>query len=223
MIFFLIGIRGDNFLVFIKVYNLLILGIFMEEVGNVLRILREAKRFVEGDDAAGLKSLSNQTIHTAAVSQDGDNIVVAVLVYSLGKVMERGYYRQMAGWKEFYGAVVKNLGLAVVVLSPRDDSGEPDKEDIEKARVYLGRIRNSLNEIEGDLGRYVKDVFKKAEINKAFKLYEHGLSSEQTAKLLGVSLWDMASYIGQSHIGDAKVGVSMDIKKRVGIAEGMFG
>jgi len=185
----------------------------MEEVENVLRILREAKGFVVEDDASGLKALSNRTIHTAAVSQDGDNIVVAVLVYSLGKVMERGHYRDMEGWDYFYKTVIRNLDLAIGALG---------KGDVKNARVYLGRIRNSLNKIEGNLGDYIKDVFKKAEINKAFKLYEHGLSSEQTAELLGVSLWDMASYIGQSHIGNAKIAVSMPVRERVKIAEGVF-
>ncbi|MDH3353428.1 MAG: hypothetical protein OEL87_03195, partial [Nanoarchaeota archaeon] len=65
--------------------------------------------------------------------------------------------------------------------------------------------------------------FRKAEINKAFKLYEHGLSSEQTAELLGVSLWDLASYIGQSHISEAKIAISMPIAKRIKIAEDIFG
>ncbi|MBU3924022.1 MAG: hypothetical protein KJ592_03835 [Nanoarchaeota archaeon] len=185
----------------------------MEEVENVLRILRDARRFVEEDRADDLKALSNQTIHTAALSQDADNIVVAVLVYSLGKVMERGHYREMEGWDEFYSAVIKNLDLAARALG---------KNDVDGARDYLGAIRNSLNEIEGDLSRYIKDVFAKAEINKAFKLYEHGLSSEATAKLLGVSLWDMASYIGQSNIGDAKIAISMDVRQRLKIAEGIF-
>ena len=186
----------------------------MKEVENVLWILRETKRFVEEDNAVELKSLSNQTIHTAAIYQDGDNIIVAVLVYSLGKVLERDNYRTMDGWGEFYKAVIKNLGLVVMTL---------EKGNIKNARVYLGRIRNSLNKINGDLGEYIRDVFRKAEINKAFKLYEHGLSSEKTAELLGVSLWDMASYIGQSYIGDAKISVSMPVVKRVKIAEDLFG
>jgi len=38
-----------------------------------------------------------------------------------------------------------------------------------------------------------------------------------------VSLWDMASYIGQSNIGDAKVAISMPVEKRVKIAEEIFG
>ncbi|MCK4649678.1 hypothetical protein KAT36_00450 [Candidatus Pacearchaeota archaeon] len=186
----------------------------MKEVSNILRILREAKRFVEADSPTDVKNLSDQTIHVATISQDADNIIVAVLVYSIGKVMERDHYRDMKGWNEFYEAVVKNLGLAVKAL---------EKENVDGARVYLGRIRNSLNRIEGDMGRYIKDIFRKAEINKAFKLYEHGLSTEKTAELLGVSLWDLASYIGQSHIGDAKIAISMPIKKRVKIAEEIFG
>ena len=186
----------------------------MKEVENILRILRETKRLVEEDKANELKILSNQTVHAATISQDADNVVVAVLVYSLGKVMEREHYREMEGWNEFYNAVIKNLGEAAKKL---------EADDIVGARKNLGMIRNSLNKITGDLGRYIKDVFRKAEINKAFKLYEHGLSSEATAELLGVSLWDLASYIGQSHIGDAKIAISMPAKDRVKIAEDIFG
>ena len=185
----------------------------MEEVENILQILQDARRFMEEDRAHDLKALSNRTIHSATILQDPDNIVVAVLVYSLGKIMERGHYRDMEGWTEFYGAVTKNLDLAAKALR---------KNDVDSARDSLGEIRNSLNKIEGNLSRYIKDVFAKAEINKAFKLYEHGLSSEQTARLLGVSLWDMASYIGQSNIGDAHASESLAVKKRVRIAEEIF-
>ena len=186
----------------------------MKEAENILRILRETLRLIKEDKAQELKTLSGQTIHSATISQDGDNIVVAVLVYSLGKILERTHYRDMEGWSGFYSTVTKNLELAIKAL---------EKEDIKNVRIYLGRIRNSLNKISGDLGRYIKDVFRKAEINKAFKLYEHGLSSEQTAELLGVSLWDLASYIGQSSIGDSKIAISMPVAKRVQIAEEIFG
>jgi hypothetical protein len=196
-----------------KVYNFWILGFFMEEVSNVLGVLRDARRFVEEDRAHELKALSNRTVHVAALSQDGDNIVVAVLVYSLGKIMERGHYRDMEGWDFFYKSVVKNLGLAIRAL---------EREDVKNGRVYLGRIRDSLNKMDGDLSEYIKDVFRKARINKAFKLYEHGLSSEQTADLLGVSLWDLASYIGQSSISNSKFAISMPASQRVKIAEEIF-
>ena len=186
----------------------------MKEVDNILRILRETLHLIKEDKTDELKTLSGQTVHSATISQDGDNIVVAVLVYSLGKILERGHYKDMEGWPDFYNTVTKNLELAIKSL---------EKENIKNTRIYLGRIRNSLNKISGDLGRYIKDVFRKAEINKAFKLYEHGLSSEQTAELLGISLWDLASYIGQSSIGDSKVAISLPIAKRVQIAKEIFG
>ena len=185
----------------------------MEEVDNILRILRETKNLIENDNPYDLKNLSNQTIHSATISQDPDNIIVAVLVYSLSKAIGRDHYRNMPGWKEFHDATMKNLQTAINALQ---------KNDLDKCRDALGKIRNSLNKIDDNLGIYIKDVFKKAEINKAFKLYEHGLSSEQTAKLLGVSLWDLSTYIGQSTISEAKVAISMPIKQRIKIAEDIF-
>jgi hypothetical protein len=185
----------------------------MQEVDNVIRILRETRDSVEHDDADKLKRLSNQTIHSAAVYQDGDNILVAVLVYSLGKILEREGYRGIEGWELFYDSVLKNLNLMIKGL---------EKNDLEKFRVYLGKIRNSVNKIDSRLKDYISDVFYKAEINKAFKLYEHGISSERTASLLGVSLWDMASYIGQTRISEAHVNEGLSVKKRIKIARDFF-
>jgi hypothetical protein len=182
----------------------------MREEENVLRILIETKVAFQKDDPYELKKLSNQTIHSATVSQDPDNVIVAVLVYSLGKILERSNYREMQGWQEFYNATNENLDSAIKSLQ---------NKDVEKCRISLGKIRNFINKLSGDLSEYIRDIFRKAEINKAFKIYEHGISSEQTAELLGVSLWDLPSYIGQSTISEAKVSISMPIKKRIKIAE----
>ena len=186
----------------------------MKEIENILRILKESKRYLQDDNPFELKNLSNQTIHSATISQDPDNVIVAVLVYSLGKILERSNYRDMEGWNEFYREVMKDLELAIKAL---------ENNEVEKCRAYLGKIRNSLHKINGDLRNYIRDIFYKAEINKAFKLYEHGLSSEQTAELLGVSLWDLSSYIGQSSTFESKVPVSMPVEKRIKIAEDFLG
>jgi hypothetical protein len=185
----------------------------MREVENVLRILKDTRRFFQSDNPFEIKNLSNQTIHSATISQDPDNVIVAVLVYSFAKILERSNYRNIEGWNEFYNNVIKNLDLTIKAL---------ESNDIDKCRVSLGKIRNSINKLDGDLSRYIRDIFYKAEVNKAFKMYEHGLSSEQTAELLGISLWDLSSYIGQSTISDAKVSESIPVKDRVKIAEEIF-
>jgi hypothetical protein len=182
----------------------------MQEVDNIYRILEETKEAVKSNDSYQLKNLSNQTIHSAAIHQDPDNLIVAVLVYSLGKIIERQGFKNMQGWDIFYDEFSLNLDKALVSLK---------EEDLEKFRICLGKIRNSLNKISGDLSNYIRDVFYKAEINKAFKIYEHGLSSEKTASLLGVSLWDLSSYIGQSTVSESHFNEAISVKERVKLAE----
>ncbi|MBT3642817.1 hypothetical protein HN604_01695 [archaeon] len=185
----------------------------MKEAGHVLDVLKKVKRLIQEDNSHEIKILSNQTIHQATLSQDPDNIIVAVLVYSIGKILERKHYRNMEGWDIFYNSLLKNLDAGTVCLA---------NDDLSKCRISFGKIRASLNKIDGNLGTYIKDVFRKAEINKAFKIYEHGISSEKTAELLGVSLWDLSSYIGQSSISEAHISMSMPVKKRLKIAEDIF-
>ena len=50
----------------------------MKEVENVLRILQETKDSIQTCDTARIKNLSNQTINTASLTKDPDNIAVAV-------------------------------------------------------------------------------------------------------------------------------------------------
>ncbi len=185
----------------------------MEEVSNIIRVLRETKTAINEKDSFKIKKLSDQTIHTATISQDPDNIVTAVLVYSIGKIIEREHYQKMPGWKKFYPLLLKNLDLAIIAL---------EKNDVKRFRESIGQIKHSLNEISENLAIYIKQVFQKAEINKAFKIYEHGLSAQQVADLLGVSLWDLASYIGQSRVTEAKLNFSMPEKQRIKIAEEIF-
>ncbi|MDO8517372.1 MAG: hypothetical protein Q7S33_04590 [Nanoarchaeota archaeon] len=185
----------------------------MQEAENILRILKETRKALNDNDFYKIKLLSDQTVHTATVYQDPDNIITAVLVYSLGKIMERENYKQMPDWDEFFKSFLINLDIAIKAL---------EKKDIEKFRESVGKIRNSINKISGHLSEYIRDIFQKAEINKAFKMYEHGLSSERTAEVLGISLWDLSSYIGQSTVSEARLNEGLPIKKRIKFVEDIF-
>jgi len=76
----------------------------MQERDNILRILKETREAMTREDAVTIKNLSNQTINTASLTQDPDNVAVAVIVYSLGKVLERHQYQEYAGWDKFYSS-----------------------------------------------------------------------------------------------------------------------
>lgn len=185
----------------------------MQERENVLRIFRETKDAIERDDSARIKILSDQTINTASLTQDPDNIAVATIVYSLSKILERENYQKMSGWKEFYDIYIKTIGNIIIAL---------EKNDEKKFRSNLNLIRKAVNNLSGNLKENIQDVFRKASINKASKIYEHGISMEKTAKLLGITLWELASYAGEREMPYEKLGSTVDVKSRIKLAMNMF-
>ena len=181
----------------------------MEEVKNINRILEETKKAIKNKDVVSLKALSNQTIHTATTSQDPDNIAIAVMVYTIGKIIEK---------KEKCEDVCKKVLEDIEELLISLKSGNPKE------------IRNNINVIRKHLeGKsklfkdYISDVFRKASINKASKIYEHGISMETTASLLGITMFELASYAGQKQaITEQKEEKTMSAKERIKLAMGMF-
>ncbi len=186
----------------------------MQEKENILKILKETKKAILKDDFVTIKNLSNQTTNTAALTNDPDNITIAVLIYSISKLLERENYKKLPGWNEFYESIFKCLDDAILSIS---------KNDAEKIKESLDNLRNSLLKVSGNLKKYISDVFRKASINKASKLYEHGLSMERTAKLLGITLYELASYAGQKEqISETPTSAGMDIKSRIKLAMELF-
>ncbi|MCK9595952.1 hypothetical protein M0R19_02085 [Candidatus Pacearchaeota archaeon] len=184
----------------------------MEEKDNVLRILEETKRAVHDYDSSKLKELSNQTIHTASITQDSDNIAVAVAVYSLSKIVERTQYQDFVGWKVFYNNIISAVDKSINAIKRNDDN---------RLKESLMLIQKAISKLSGKLKIYIQDVFRKAQINKASKIYEHGISMEKTAKLLGITLFELASYAGQKSESEPLTR-TLDVKSRIKNAMEMF-
>lgn len=179
----------------------------MKEAGNILNILEHTREAVRKEDVMKLKDLSDQTVHTASTSQDPDNITVAVIVYSLSKIIARKQYREYPGWANFYKNYIFAIDSAITAIK---------KDDIEKFRQALRSIRAEIEGLSGELKVNIQDVFRKASINKASKIYEHGISLEQTAKLLGITVWELANYTGQKYeISETNLQLTQDVKTRI--------
>ena len=93
----------------------------MYERENILRIFQETKEAVSRVDSAKIKNLSDQTTNSASLSQDPDNIAVAVIIYSLSKIIERTDYRGLPGWKKFYDIYVNSINKIIDSLKRKDD------------------------------------------------------------------------------------------------------
>ena len=185
----------------------------MQERENLLRIFQEAKTAFEGSDSAKLKSLSDQTTNTAALTQDPDNIAVAVIIYSLSKIVEREDYKSLPGWNKFYETHIDSIGKKIEALKKGDD---------EAFRKEIIRIRRAMDSLSGKLKIYIQDVLRKASISKASRIYEHGISMGKTADLLGITLFELASYSGSKEGSEVPESVTIDEKQRVKFAMEMF-
>jgi len=147
----------------------------MQDVENLLSILEQTKKAIQKEDTATIKNLSDRTNNTVARTHDPDNITLAVIIYAMSKIIERRQYRNYPGWNRFYKNVNVYFDKLIFCLKQKNE---------ECFSNTLKLIRAEIDNLSGKLRRYIQDVFRKAEINKASKIYEHGISLEKTAKLL---------------------------------------
>ncbi len=185
----------------------------MHEKENILNILKETKIALEKEDATTMKHLSDQTIHTASIYQDPDNIVIAVLVYSLSKITERRTYRRYKSWKEFMKRYTTCIDNSITSL---------EKDNESAFRKEMKHIRKHIKSLSGDFKKQIQEVFRRAEVNKASRIYEHGISMQRTADLLGVSVWELAEYTGGTGISEVKLNITLAEKERIKLAQEIF-
>ena len=186
----------------------------MQEKENILRILEEAKESLRKNDTFRLKELSDQTVHTSSISQDPDNIAMAVTVYSLSKILERKEYQSLENWGEFSSSISDQIDKIINAIK---------KDDEKRLKNSIEEVRVKMEKFSGNLKDYIQDVFRKAQINKASKIYEHGISMEKTANLLGITLFDLANYAGQKlETPTLPLSQTIDVKSRIKIAMDIF-
>lgn len=184
----------------------------MKECENILSILIETLHAIQRDDPGPLKELSDQTIHCASRG-DVDNINIAIVIYSLGKILSRPDYRTLKGWESFKRIVLVSLKSSIIDL---------ENKNKEKFRKDFNLIRKAINKISGKLKKYIEEVFEKAQIAKASRIYEHGISAEKTAKMLGISMFDLQTYTGQTGISEVGLNQTINVKTRIKMLEELF-
>jgi len=176
-----------------------------EETKHLIDVLEATKKALIEEDVLKLKDLSNQTIHTSSTEQQRGEILVLIINYTLEKLIERKATLKIKNWNTIAKRINSYLDLAVLALK---------QEKFDKFEEYLVNIRKTIESISINLKPYIKEVLRKASVNKASKIYEHGISMEQTAHLLGVTQWELSEYTGQTAIGDIKQNLTIDVKKR---------
>lgn len=184
-----------------------------DERKNILNILKNTHKALQTEDAVLLREMSDRTIHSASIYKDPDSIAIAVTVYVLSKIIERKDYRENKQWPSFFSKISKDINRATTHL---------EKNEIKEFRTAMHDIRKAATQLSGHLKNYIQDVFRRAQINKASRLYEHGISAAETAELLGITQFELSEYVGRTGIADVDLSITIPIKTRLNFARYLF-
>ena len=168
---------------------------------RVIDILAEK----EIKDSMELQELSNHTIHNASIFQDRDSVTIAVIVYSLSKILSRR--------GELSPIVFEKVNKAREELRTNNYGGY---------RKNMKELLREISRIDNRLRLFIEQVISQAQTKKGSKLYEHGISLAQAADVLGISQWELMDYIGKTRIVDTAI-PGESIKERLIFTRSLFG
>ncbi|MCW1296385.1 MAG: hypothetical protein OH319_01755 [Candidatus Parvarchaeota archaeon] len=175
---------------------------------NVLKNL-ERKKFYE------ILRLSDYTIHSASVFQDRFSNMIAVAVYSLGYILQNEKMRRKSGeeFDKFVNNIEQMLSIAIEQL---------EKNDIVGFDVKMKQILREIARMDFRFGEHIEFVIKKAKLEKASKIAEHGISAGRVADLLGISEWELVDYIGERKFHDNVLTITKSIEERMKSGKKLF-
>jgi hypothetical protein len=177
-----------------------------KDIIEALSKLAEILKVREDSDIIEIKELSNQIIHNASVFQDEDSISVAVLIYSLSKIIERKQ-------KDIdYGRIISTLNSCISSLKNGNDEGFSKS---------IKSIFDFIRAMDEKLKLYIHEVINQAQIKKGCKLCEHGISVARSAEVLGISQWELMHYMGKTTLID-QYSEPVNVLKRLKTARSLF-
>jgi hypothetical protein len=151
---------------------------------DVLKALGDAINALKGNDYSELTRISDHTTHNISIYQDTDSLSTAILIYSLSKIVQRCSETSCP------------IPQFVPVLQKAYDGLEADKFGAFN-RAYEEAFE-LIKSHDARLKMYIEEVLSKARVKKGQKLAQHGLSLSRISDMLGISQWELQSYVGKT-------------------------
>lgn len=175
---------------------------------DIISVLTQSLFLIKKQDFIALKELSNHVIHDASIFQDQDSLQVAVVIYSLGKVLEK--------------AEEEGTKISINVITTIEKALSFLTEDNEESyRTELKKLLQQISERDEEMYLHIQRVIEKANVVKSGKIYSHGISMGRAAEILGVNQWELMSFVGKTRIADKEEDIA-DINKRLNFAKKLF-
>ncbi len=167
---------------------------------DIINVLKGGYRALKNKEVAELRDLSNHTIHNASIFRDKDSVSIAIIIFSLSKILEKNQYRQGNEWKGFYKGCLSFLDTARSSL---------DKDNFENYSNTMSEFFKFISIFDRKMNLFIDNVLDNAKIKKGCRVYEHGISIGCAADLFGLTHWELMNYIGNTTISDYNITMSM--------------
>ena len=181
---------------------------------DVLRVLSELHKGVSKGDIDILKKSSDSTLHNAGIYQDKDSTSVAVIAYSLYKIFSRERLQKTKQFLKFKQNVLNEISGSQSFLA---------KSNEKEYKKHIKKLFDLIGKLEKKFGMYITEVLKQAKIKKGGRVYEHGISIGRASQLMGISSWELRSYVGGTKLSDIKVVDGKNMKQRFMDVRRIFG
>jgi len=177
---------------------------------ELLYVLKTTPKII--NNPGKLSELSNYSIRSASIYQDSNSLSIALIVYSLSKMISRAQLHELPNWKGIYPKMMAEIEKA---------KNDLESDNLTDYKIHIKNIIKLISSCDKNIKLYVDKVLEKAKIKKGSKIFEQGVSAERAANLMGISVWEMMDYIGKTEIID-KEPIRSDAKKRLQFAKKLF-
>lgn len=180
---------------------------------DILKVLRKVEPSLKKEEVAKLKIISNQTIHNASMFQDTDSISISVIIFSLSKIFNRPRLEKNTALIKFKEEITAELLGAKNALEKGNET---------EYRNAIKRAFQRISSFEKKFGMYITQVLEHAKIKRGGRIYEHGFSAGRAAQLLGISSWELMSYVGETKISSFTKDTSISTRERINFTRRLF-
>ena len=157
---------------------------------DIIEVLEQVKDALERMDIDALSEWSNHIIHSIAIYREKRAVYVAIIAYSLSKLVEktREHQVQKDKWSNFIANLLKEMVQAIEML---------ENKNIVKFDALITQIMKQISDFDVSFSRYAQDVLEFSKVQKGARIYEHGISLSSIAEMLGISKWDLMRKVGE--------------------------
>jgi len=176
---------------------------------DLKRVLELIVRDFENRNYSKVKKDVERIIHSITIYKEKILIETFLVMYSLGKIIERVEVKNYSMVEEVRDKIINILLTSIKLL------------DENKFKEYLSKIEEIWKIVyyfEKIYGEYIESIKEKAKVRLGYLMYRHGVSLHLIKEILGIHITSLLYYIGKTE--SFKDEASLDeIEKRIRYVE----